>query len=303
MSLSVAPQIVDALSRAQPVVALESTVITHGLPHPRNLELAEELEAQIRERGAVPATVAVLKGKLVVGASLEDLEELAGSDAQKASLWNLGSLLAQGASAGTTVATTMHAAAAAGIEVFATGGIGGVHQRPFDESADLSALSRYPVLTVCAGPKSILDQAATLERLETLGVPVVGYRSRHLAGFHVRETELPLPATFDRPEGIAAAFRRHRELGLQGGMLVSNPVSEGLAQDELGSYRSEAEREASEAGVHGRDLTPFLLGRLAELSSGRTVEVNLRLLRENASLAARLAAALQLPRPLGALDE
>jgi pseudouridine-5'-phosphate glycosidase len=303
VSLSVAPQIVDALSSAQPVVALESTVITHGLPRPRNLEIASELEATIREQGAVPATVAVLEGKLIVGATLAELERLADSRPHKASLWNLGALLAQGASAGTTVATTIHAAAAAGIEVFATGGIGGVHEQPYDESADLTALSRYPVLTVCAGPKSILRQAATLERLETLGVPVVGYRSARLAGFHVRETELPLPASFDEPGGIAAAFRAHRSAGLAGGMLVSNPVSQGLTLEELDSYREQAERDAAAAGVSGRDLTPFLLERLADLSAGRTVEVNLRLLRENAALAARIAQALQLPLPLGALDE
>ena len=281
------------------MVALESTVITHGLPHPKNLEIAAELEAAIREEGAVPATVAVLDGQIVVGASMEQLESLAGQGpgrrVQKASLWNLGALVAQGASAGTTVATTLHAAAGAGLQVFATGGIGGVHGESYDESADLTALARYPVITVCAGPKSILDQAATLERLETLGVPVVGYRSTRLAGFLVSETELPLPASFDEPAGIAEAYRRHRELGFAGGMLISNPVSKGLGQVELDSYRQQAERQASTAGVRGRDLTPYLLSRLAEISAQRTVEVNLRLLRENASLAARIARALPPP--------
>lgn len=303
MSLRVAPQILDALSNAQPVVALESTVITHGLPHPQNLETAALLEETVSKGGAVPATVAVLDGELVVGASEDELERLASGEPQKASLWNLAPLLAQRASAGTTVAATIHAAAMAGIEVFATGGIGGVHPQQFDESADLTALARYPVLTICAGPKSILLPGATLERLETLGVPVVGYRSRRLAGFHIPETEHRLATGFDEPEEVARAFRLQRELGLPGGMLVSNPVSHGLAEEELDSYRSSAEREAVAAGIGGRELTPFLLARLAELSSSRTVDVNLRLLRENAALAARIANALQLPLPQGALNE
>jgi pseudouridine-5'-phosphate glycosidase len=276
------------------VVALESTVITHGLPRPRNLELAHELETTVAAEGALPATIAVVAGELVVGASASELEMLAENDCEKASLWNLGPLLARRTHAGTTVAATLHAANSAGIEVFATGGIGGVHPQPFDESADLRALSRARVVTVCSGPKSILLASATLERLETLGVPVVGFRSRRLAGFHVRETDIPLPAGFDTPEEVALAFRKHVELGLPGGMLVSNPVSEGLDRGELDGYREAAEADAARAGVGGRELTPFLLGRLAELSGARTVEVNLRLLRENARLAARIAVALRL---------
>ncbi|MEX2536558.1 MAG: pseudouridine-5'-phosphate glycosidase [Trueperaceae bacterium] len=303
MSLRIAPRIQEALAKGLPLVALESTLITHGLPQPRNLETAAELEETVREAGAVPATVAILAGELVVGASSEELERLAHGEPQKASLWNLAALLAQGANAGTTVATTLYTAAAAGITVFATGGIGGVHPQPFDESADLMALSRYPVLTVCAGPKSILLTGATLERLETLGVPVVGYRSQRLAGFHVRETEHALPASFDDARGIAEAFQLHRQLGLSGGMLVSNPVSEGLGQDELDSYRAAAQSEAQEAQISGRELTPFLLARLAELSSARTVDVNLRLLRENVALAARVAQEIARPIPRGAHHE
>jgi pseudouridine-5'-phosphate glycosidase len=281
------------------VVALESTVITHGLPRPRNLELARELEATVGAEGALPATVAVIGGELVVGASAGELERLAEHECEKASLWNLGPLLARRVDAGTTVAATLHAAGAAGIEVFATGGIGGVHPQPFDESADLVALSRARLVTVCSGPKSILLAGATIERLETLGVPVVGFRSKRLAGFHVRETDIPLPAGFDTPEELALAFRSHVELGLPGGMLVSNPVSEGLERSELDGYREAAEADAARAGIGGRELTPFLLRRLAELSEGRTVEVNLRLLRENARLAARLAVALRLSLPHG----
>lgn len=289
-------------------MALESTVITHGLPAPKNLETARDLEATVRREGAIPATIAVLDGELVVGAGSDELERLASGRPDKASMWNLATLLAAGASAGTTVASTLYAAHAAGIRLFATGGIGGVHPQAFDESADLVALARHGVLTVCSGPKSILLASATLERLETLGVPVVGYRSRRLAGFHVRETELPLPAGVETPAELARAYRTHLELALPGGMLVSNPVSSGLERREMDRYLETAEREASEAGVAGKERTPFLLGRLAELSASRTVEINLRLLRENAALAAQVAVALQphsrpQPKTTGAHDE
>lgn len=292
VSLHVVPAVKDALERGQPVVALESTVITHGLPRPRNLDVARELEAAVREAGATPATVIVRDGRLIVGASDDELARLAEGHAAKASLWNLAPLLAAGASAGTTVAVTLFAAARAGIKVFATGGIGGVHPRPFDESADLTALARYPVITVSAGPKSILLAGATLERLETLGVPVIGYRSSHLAGFHVPQTDLPLPASADEPEEIARAFEVHLSLGFPGGMLVSNPVSEGLSGQELERYREAAQGDAERAGVSGRDLTPYLLSRMAELSQERTIVVNGRLLHENADLAARIAVCL-----------
>lgn len=297
VSLRVAPAVADALARGRPLVALESTVITHGLPRPRNLELARGLEEEVRNEGALPATVAVLAGDLVVGVNDDELERLASGSAEKASLWNLAALLVQRADAGTTVAATLHAAAAAGIEVFATGGIGGVHVQPYDESADLTGLARSRVITVCSGPKSILLAGATLERLETMGVPVVGYRSRQLAGFHVRETDYALPTSFDTPSELAQAFREHVRMGLPGGMLVSNPVSKGLERGELAGYREIAERDATEAGVSGKELTPFLLNRLAELSEARTVEVNLRLLRENARLAARIAVALSAAEP------
>lgn len=279
-----------ALDEGRPVVALESTVITHGLPRPQNLELARDLERTVREAGAVPATVGVVAGEPVVGLDDAELERLAGAPAEKASLWNLAAVLARGENAGTTVAATLRIAAAAGLRVFATGGIGGVHDHPFDESADLQALARYPLVTVCAGPKSILDQEATLERLESLGVPVIGYRSDTLAGFHVPLTDLPLPVRCDDPDLIAEIARRHaRDVG--GGIVVSNPVSEGLSREELEGWTARARAEAEERGVRGRRITPYLLQRLAELSAGRTVEANLRLLRENAALASRIAAA------------
>jgi len=207
-------------------------------------------------------------------------------------LWNLAALVARGASAGTTVAATLHAAGLAGIRVFATGGIGGVHEHPFDESADLRALARTPVLTVCAGPKSILDAAATLERLESLGVPVVGYRSKRLAGFLIRELDLPLAARVDTPEDAAGVLQAQRMLDLEGGVVLSNPVSSGVDPQQFAAWLQGA-RDALEArGVRGRDTTPFLLARLAELSGDATVAVNLRLLEENARLAARVAVAL-----------
>lgn len=301
MSLRIAPPIREALRAGRPVVALESTVVTHGLPRPRNLALARRLEQAVREAGATPATVGVLDGALVVGIDDEALERLAHDDgADKASLWNLSALLARGACAGTTVAATLFAAARAGIPVFATGGIGGVHDRPFDESADLAALARYPVLTVCAGPKSILDAAGSLERLESLGVPVVGYRSDRLAGFVVSEVDLPLAMRVETPREAAQVLLAQRALSLDAGIVLSNPVSEGLDAQRFATWLDRARTDLQARGVRGRDTTPYLLARLAELSEGATVETNLRLLEENARLAAAVAvelSALTGPRP------
>lgn len=280
------------------MVALESTVVTHGLPRPANLELALGLERTVRSAGAVPATIGVIAGELTIGLDEDQLARLAAGGADKASLWNLAALCATGRDAGTTVAATLHAAHRAGIEVFATGGIGGVHDAPFDESADLDALARTPVVTVCAGPKSILDAAATLERLETAGVPVLGYRSDRLAGFHVPTTDLPVAGRVSEPAEIAAVKRAQDELGLDRAILISNPVSRGLDPDRLRSWLDAARRDAEAQGVHGKDATPFLLDALALRSDGATVEVNVRLLHENAALAARIALALA-PRETG----
>jgi pseudouridylate synthase len=290
--IDVAHNVAEALGAGLPVVALESTVLTHGLPRPANLELALRLERVVTEGGALPATVGVVDGRLRVGLDGEQLERLANEPVDKASPWNLGAIVARGGCAGTTVATTLHAAAAVGIEVFATGGIGGVHREAFDESADLTALARYPVVTVCAGPKSVLDAAATLERLETLGVPVVGWRSDRLAGFHVAETDLPLPARADSLDELAAAFRAHRALGLSGGLLVSQPVTDGLDAATLGAWVEAAHADARARGARGKSVTPALLAALAERSDGATVAINLRLLEANARLAAALACVL-----------
>jgi len=293
VSLRIAPPIREALRLGRPVVALESTVVTHGLPRPQNLTLAHRLEAVVREGGALPATVGVVSGELVVGLDDDELTLLATCDgADKASTWNLAAVIARRGHAGTTVATTLHGAAAAGIGVFATGGIGGVHDHPFDESADLQALAGASLVTVCAGPKSILDAAATLERLETLGVPVIGYRSDRLAGFVVPQTELPLAARVDAPSQAADVLRAQRDLGLSAGVVLSNPVSRGVDPARFDAWLARARHDAGRQGVRGRDTTPFLLARLAELSDGATMDVNLRLLEENARLAAAVAVSL-----------
>lgn len=293
--MRLSPRISEALQAGHPVVALESTVITHGLPRPANLELARTLEKEVRANGAEPATIGILAGEIIIGLSENETEQLAAANADKASLWNLAALVQQRRNGGTTVAATLHLAAKAGIRVFATGGIGGVHPGAFDESTDLVALSRYPLVTVCAGPKSILNVPATLERLETLGVPVVGYRSQHLAGFHLQLTDLPIPASAADPAELARIFNRHLELGLTGGLLVSNPVSQGMDQADLDRLRERALADAAAAGIQGRETTPWLLARIAEISDGLTVDVNLRLLRENSALAARIATELAQP--------
>jgi len=272
------------------VVALESTVITHGLPAPVNLETARRLEAAVREEGAVPATIGILDGVVHVGLSPEALEALATHNGvEKASLWNLAAVVARKQWGGTTVATTAHLAARAGIRAFATGGIGGVHPLPYDESSDLLGLSRTPVVVVSSGPKSILDLAATLERLESYGVGVVGFKTMFLPAFHAPDSPYELPATIWSEAEAAAHWRASRALGLDAATLVFNPVSEGIPYREVKAWVDRANAEAQAAGIGGKDLTPYLLRRLSELSDGRTDEVNLRLLEENARLAARIA--------------
>lgn len=289
MALYVHSRIQKALEQRRAVVALESTVITHGLPRPHNLELALELEATVRKAGAEPATIAVLDGRLHVGLSEDELHRLATEDAAKASLWNLAALVQAGTTAGTTVATTLHAAQHAGIAVFATGGIGGVHHEAFDESADLHALARYRLVVVCAGAKSILNVTATKERLETLGVPILGYQSDYLAGFHTPLTDLPVPVRVDSPAEIAACYFAQSDLGLPHALLVSQPLTPGIEANVLRAWLEQAHHDASDQGLRGHAVTPFLLARLAELSDGHTVRVNRQLLVNNAQLAAHIA--------------
>jgi pseudouridylate synthase len=292
VKITISPEIQDALAAGQAVVALESTVITHGLPRPQNLDLALALEAVVRNAEAIPATIGVLSGDLVIGLNSHQMELLANTNVDKASLWNLAALMAKGQSAGTTVSVTLHAASLAGIFVFATGGIGGVHHEPFDESADLAALAKYPVITVSAGAKSILNVKGTLERLESLGVPVLGYRSDKLAGFHVSQTAYNLPARVDTSEEIARAFIAQRKLKLAPGLLISNPVSQGIDPLTLEAWLDVAHERVRRQETTGKDVTPFLLAQLADISNNKSVEVNVRLLQENAALAAKIALAL-----------
>lgn len=276
---------------SEPWVALESAVLTHGLPYPLNRRTVEALEEAVRAEGAIPKTIALVRGEVRVGLTPEEREALARGGAEKASLWNLAALLAQGKSAGTTVAATVHLAHRHGIRVFATGGIGGVHPEPFDESADLLALARTPILVVSSGPKAILDLRATLERLETLGVSVVGYRTDRLPAFFSPTSPFPVPARVETPLEAALVFREARALGL-GAVLLVNPVSQGLPYEEVARLVEEANHQAAREGVFGKALTPYLLRRLSELSGGETDRVNERLLLENARLAAQVALAL-----------
>ncbi|WP_105317583.1 pseudouridine-5'-phosphate glycosidase [Thermus tenuipuniceus] len=275
---------------AEALVALESALLTHGLPYPLNLRTAKALEEAVRAEGAIPKTIALVRGEVRLGLSPEEMEALAQGGAEKASLWNLPALLVQKKSAGTTVAATVHLAHRHGIAVFATGGIGGVHPEPFDESADLLALARTPILVVSSGPKAILDLRATLERLETLGVSVVGYRTDRLPAFFSPSSPFPVPARVETPLEAALILRKSRELGL-GAVLLVNPVSQGLPYEEVALWVEEANHQAAREGVFGKALTPYLLRRLSELSQGETDRVNERLLLENARLAARVALA------------
>jgi pseudouridylate synthase len=293
MRLVLAPEVAAALANRQAVVALESTVISHGLPYPLNLQTAKTLEATVRAGGAIPATIAILDGVVKVGLVEADLERLAKGGVDKASLWNLPTLLARGGSGGTTVAATVHLARTAGIEVFATGGIGGVHHDHFDESADLPALARTSCIVVCAGPKSILNLAATLERLETLGIPVVGYGTDFFPAFHSPSSPFRVPGRCDTPEQVARTLRAAQAMSQYQAILVTNPLLDGLPFDQVQAWVETATHEAREQGIGGKNLTPFLLRRLSELSDGETDRANERLLAANALLGAKIAVALR----------
>jgi pseudouridine-5'-phosphate glycosidase len=279
-------------------VALESTVIAHGLPRPTNLQLARTCERAVRESGAEPATIAVIDGAPVAGLTDAQLEELASrDDVAKVSLRNLGAVCARGGWGATTVASTAYIAARVGIRVFATGGIGGVHRNAeltFDVSADLTALATSPVVTVSAGAKSILDLPRTLEALETLGVPVVGYGTDELPAFYARTSGLGVPLRADTPGEVAAIARAHWALGLRSTVLVVAPCPEpeAIPPDEISAAIDEALEEARGAGVTGAALTPFLLGRVAEATEGRSLRANLALLENNARIAGLVAVAL-----------
>jgi pseudouridylate synthase len=296
MNALVHPAVARALSSDRPVVALESTLICHGLPRPRNLELARAVEDAVRAEGAVPATVAVVDGRVRVGLDDATLARLATADGvAKCSPRDLPVVLARRALGATTVAGTIRVAAAAGIRVMATGGIGGVHrggERSLDVSADLPELARSGVAVVCSGAKVILDLPRTLEALETLGVPVVGFRSATLPAFYAHESGLALPRVDDLA-GLAELLRAQDALGWPGGLVIANPPPEALAlpRAELEAWIADARAEARRRGIAGRDETPFLLAELARRSDGRTVALNEALVLDNARLAASLAAA------------
>jgi pseudouridine-5'-phosphate glycosidase len=287
-----------ALDAGNPVVALESTIIAHGFPRPDNLDVGLALETAVREAGAVPATIALIGGEVHIGLEEAQIERLALSgDVAKCSLRDLGYVSAQGRNGATTVAATVRLAAMAGIRVFATGGIGGVHPgagSSFDISADLQELGRAPVAVVCAGAKSILDLPATLEVLETAGVPVIGFRCDEFPAFHCRSSGLPLPCRTDSPQELALIAKRHWELGLESAVLVCNPPPQDVAfaPDELADLVARAQRQAQLAGIGGGALTPYLLEALNQLSGGRTRVVNRALALSNATVGAQLAVAL-----------
>lgn len=296
VALDIRPEVAAALAAGRPVVALETTLIAHGLPWPINLETARAAEGAVRSAGAVPATIAVWHGRPTAGLADAELEQLATMPGvRKAGRRDLGAAVSQGACAATTVSGTMALAHRAGLRVFATGGIGGVH-RPrssLDVSADLVELARTPVAVVCAGAKSVLDLPATLEVLETGGVPVLGYGTDTFPAFHLRSSGLPVPARVDTPEQVADLLSAHWGLG-GAGVVLALPLAEPAALDpeEFAVALTRAERLADEQGVRGPALTPFLLARLAEITQGRTLRANRELIVANARLAAEVAGAL-----------
>lgn len=296
--LSISADVKAALAAGKAVVALESTIITHGMPYPQNLAMAKEVEDVVRATGAVPATIAIMDGRLGVGVSGEDLERLAqeGHKAAKASRRDVAALLASGTTAGTTVATTMQIAALAGIKVFATGGIGGVHrgaEDSFDISADLEELGRTPVTVVCAGAKSILDIAKTLEVLETNGVPVLGFGTDHFPAFWARESGFGVDHRFDDAESIAKMLAIQSDLDM-GGVLIANPIPEADAWEvsAIEGFITQALADADAKGVKGKAMTPFLLQRIFELTDGKSLVSNIALVKNNARVAGDIAVAL-----------
>lgn len=288
----------DAFASGKPVVALESTIITHGMPFPRNLDTARQVEADIRSEGAVPATIALMDGKIHVGLSDEDLDRLARAEnVMKCSRADLTFALATGAYGATTVAATMMAAHLAGIQVFATGGIGGVHkgaEESFDISADLEELARTPVCVVCAGAKALLDLPKTLEVLETKGVPVISFQTTELPAFWSRESGLDAPYTLNTPAEIGALLKTRANFADHGGVLIANPVPEAqeIPRAEMAGYIDAAIEKAGSEGIRGKDVTPYVLGAILDLTGGRSLDTNIALVRNNARLAARIASEL-----------
>ena len=297
--LDIHPEVAEAIRIGKPVVALESTIISHGMPYPQNVETALAVENIIRQNGAVPATIAIIGGRLKAGLSAQEIEYFGkkGQAIHKASRRDLAVLCAKGEDGATTVATTMFIAHMAGIKIFATGGIGGVHrgaETTMDISADLEELGRTPVMVVCAGAKSILDLGLTLEYLETKGVPVIGYGTEELPAFYTRSSGFKVDYRIDTPEALAAAFRAQQDMGLGGGMLVTNPIPEEYSMDPavINAAIDQAIAECQEKGIHGKETTPFLLARVAQITGGNSLASNIRLVYNNAKVAAQTAAAM-----------
>ena len=296
--LDVNPEVAAAVAEGRPVVALESTIISHGMPYPQNVETALNVEKIVRENGAVPATIAILGGRLKAGLTADEITYLgkAGVNVTKASRRDLPVLIAKGMDGATTVTTTMIIAHMAGINIFATGGIGGVHrgaETTMDISADLEELASTPVMVICAGAKSILDLGLTLEYLETHGVPVIGYGTGELPAFYTRKSGFKVDYRIDSPEELAQTFKAQRELGMKGGMLVTNPIPEEFAMDfdVINKAIDEAIAESVKDGIHGKETTPYLLAKVKDITGGDSLASNIRLVYNNAALAAKTAAA------------
>ena len=294
--LDVNPEVAAAIAAGKPVVALESTIISHGMPYPQNVETALNVEKIIRENGAVPATIAIIGGRLKAGLTAEEIEYFGkkGRAIHKASRRDLAVLCARGEDGATTVTTTMIIAHMAGIRFFATGGIGGVHrgaETTMDISADLEELARTPVMVVCAGAKSILDLGLTLEYLETKGVPVLGYQTEELPAFYTRKSGFKVDYRMDSPAQLASAFKAQNDMALGGGMLVTNPIPEeySMPKDVIDAAIDQAIAESKEQGIKGKETTPFLLARVAELTGGDSLASNIQLVYNNARLTAKTA--------------
>jgi pseudouridylate synthase len=286
-------EVSNALDEGRPVVALESTLIAHGLPRPENVDVAREIEAAVREEGAIPATIAVVEGMVRIGLDPEALEEIAADDVAKCSARDLPVVMARRATGATTVAATATLAVRAGIGVFATGGLGGVHREAresWDESADLTTLGQTPITVVCAGVKSILDVEATLERLETLNVTLLGYQTDRFPGFYLIDSGFPVPWRVDTPEQVADVAHARAELGL-GAIVVANPIDEPLDAELHDRVLHEGLEAAAREGIRGKDVTPFLLDRFHRETAGASLAANVRLVLRNATLAAQIARA------------
>ena len=297
--LDVNPEVAEAIAAGKPVVALESTIISHGMPYPQNVETALNVEKIIRENGAVPATIAIIGGRLKAGLTPEEIEYFGkkGQAIHKASRRDLAVLCARGEDGATTVTTTMIIAHMAGIKIFATGGIGGVHrgaETTMDISADLEELGQTPMMVVCAGAKSILDLGLTLEYLETKGVPVIGYGTEELPAFYTRSSGFKVDYRIDTPKDLAAAFKASGDMGLKGGMLVTNPIPEEYAMplDVINKAIDTAIAEAEENGIKDKETTPFLLAKVSELTGGNSLASNIQLVYNNAKVAAQTAVEL-----------